>query len=167
MFLFGGIIRGTRNIWSSFWGSIFGRLVEGGILDNYTEIPTEDLERDYSIYLMEGEEIDVGYKLVRDALIFTNKRIIFTDNMGVTGMKMKVESIFLYSIVSVSMETAGLNFDDCELTFRYISSPYMRGYNVEYKEHTLQFPTNYDVQSLYIVLQERAYENSIRINGLG
>ena len=60
---------------------------------------------------MENEEIEIGFKLVRDALIFTNKRIILTDQIEATGVRMRIESINLYSVVAISMETAGLNFD--------------------------------------------------------
>ena len=164
--IFGGIYKGISGLWKSFWVSIFGRLFEGGVLENYTEMPVDSLTREYGIYLMENEEIQIGFKLVRDALIFTNKRIILTDQIEATGVRMRIESINLYSVVAISMETAGLNFDDCELTFKYISSPHIRGYNIEYKEHTLKFPTNYDVQSLYIALQDLAYKNCIRINNL-
>ena len=82
-----------------------------GVLNNYSEMSTEDMQQEYGMYLMDGEEITVGFKLVRDALIFTNKRIIFTDKQGATGVKMHVESINLFSVVDVTMETAGFGFD--------------------------------------------------------
>ena len=86
-----------------------------GMLNNYSEVSVEELAREYGQYLMDGEQITVGFKLVRDALIFTDKRIIFTDKQGATGMKMSVISINLDSIVSVQMETSGFGFDDCEI----------------------------------------------------
>ena len=100
----------------------FLRLFEGAI-GNYSEVNIDDLYEEYGMYLMEDEEIEIGFKLIRDALIFTDKRIIMTDQQGATGMKMTVESINLYSIVNVKMETSGFGFDDSQLTFTYISSP--------------------------------------------
>ncbi|MDD4371284.1 MAG: PH domain-containing protein [Anaerostipes sp.] len=137
-----------------------------GALNNYSQISKDELESEYSLYLMDEEEINVGFKLIRDALIFTNKRIIFTDKQGATGTKMRIESINLYSVVDVTMETAGFGFDDSELTFTYIKTADLKAHHVEYISHKLEFPKKYDVQPLYKLLQELAYENCCRINGL-
>ena len=58
-------------------------------------------------YLLDHEEIQSVYRLIRNPIIFTNIRIIFTDKQGATGRKMSVKSIFLMNIVNVEMETAG------------------------------------------------------------
>ncbi|QHQ60466.1 PH domain-containing protein [Anaerocolumna sedimenticola] len=141
-------------------------ILQGGLAANYSEAPIAELEKEYSQYLMDGEKITMGFKLVRDALIFTNKRIIMTDKQGATGTKMKVTSINLLSIVNVSMETSGFGFDDSELTFTYISSPELKGHHVEYAAHKLEFPKKFNVQGLYKILQELAYENYLRINNI-
>lgn len=140
-------------------------LLQGG-LGNYNEIPIDVLTNEYGMYLMDGEEISIGFKLIRDALIFTNRRIIFTDKQGATGSKMRVKSINLYSIVDVTMETSGFGFDDSELTFTYISTPHLKGHNPQYASHKLEFPKKYNIQGLYKILQELAYENFMRINEL-
>lgn len=137
-----------------------------GVLGNYSEQSAEEMTNEYGQYLMDGETITMGFKLVRDALIFTDKRIILTDKQGATGTKMRVVSINLYSIVDVTMETSGFGFDDSELTFTYINSPELKGHHVTYASHKLEFPKKYNVQALYKVLQELAYENCLRINGL-
>lgn len=141
-------------------------ILQGGFAANYSEVSIPELEKEYSMYLMSNEQITMGFKLVRDALIFTDKRIILTDKQGATGTKMKVKSINLFSIVNVSMETSGFGFDDSELTFTYISSPELKGHHVEYSSHKLEFPKKFNVQGLYKILQELAYENSLRINGI-
>ena len=133
---------------------------------NYSEVSTEKLNKDYEMYLMNGEQIMMGFKLVRDALIFTDKRIILTDKQGATGMKMCIKSINLFSIVDVQMETSGFGIDDSELTFTYISSPELRGHHVTYETKTIDFPKKYNVQTVYKLLQELAYENCLKINGL-
>ena len=58
-------------------------------------------------YLLDHAEIQSGYRLIRNPIIFTNIRIIFTDKQGATGRKMSVKSIFLMNIVNVEMKTAG------------------------------------------------------------
>lgn len=140
-------------------------ILQGGFAANYSEVSTEELTNEYGMYLMDGESITLGFKLVRDVLIFTDKRIIFTDKQGATGTKMSIESINLQSVVDVRMETSGFGFDDSELTFTYISTPYMKAHNLEYKSHKLEFPKKYNVQAVYKLLQELAYENYIRLNG--
>lgn len=140
-------------------------VVQGG-LGNYSEMSVDQMRKEYGMYLMEGEEIQVGFKLIRDALIFTDKRLIFTDKQGATGSKMSVKSINLFSIVEVSMETAGFGFDDSELTFTYIQTADMKAHSLTYVSHKLEFPKKYDVQPLYRLLQELAYANCVRLNGL-
>ncbi len=140
-------------------------LIQGG-LSNYNEIPVEALTNEYGMYLMDGEVITIGFKLIRDALIFTNRRIIFTDKQGATGTKMRIKSINLYSIVDVTMETSGFGFDDSELTFTYISTPHLTGHNPQYASQKLEFPKKYNVQALYKILHELAYENFLRLNNI-
>ncbi|MDF2945185.1 MAG: hypothetical protein K0S01_4043 [Herbinix sp.] len=140
-------------------------ILQGG-LGNYSEVPAEVLAQDYGMYLMDGEVITMGFKLIRDALIFTTKRIILTDKQGTTGSKTRITSINLFSITDVTMETSGFGFDDSELTFTYVSSPELKGHHVQYASHKLEFPKKYNVQGLYKILQELAYENCLRINNI-
>ena len=94
-----------------------------------------------------------GFKLIRDALIFTDKRIIFSDKQGATGSKVRIESINLFSIVDVTMETAGFGFDDSELTFTYIKTANLFAHDVQYVSHKLEFPKKFNVQPLYKMLR--------------
>jgi hypothetical protein len=137
-----------------------------GALGNYSAVPIEALAKEYGMYLMNGETITMGFKLIRDALIFTNKRIILTDKQGATGVKTRIKSINLFSIVDVTMETSGFGFDDSELTFTYISTPELKGHHVQFASHKLEFPKQFNVQGLYIILQELAYDNCLRINNI-
>lgn len=146
--------------------AVAGSNLMQGMLNNYSEVSAEQLQKDYGMYLMDGESISVGFVLIRDALIFTNKRLIMTDKQGATGTKMSVESINLFSIIDVKMETAGFGFDDSELTFTYIKTPHLKAHQIEYASKKLEFPKKYDVQSLYKLLQELAYSNCLKINGM-
>ena len=141
-------------------------ILQGGLAANYSEASVEELNKEYGMYLMDEETITMGFKLVRDALIFTDKRIIMTDKQGATGTKMSAKSINLFSVVNVQMETSGFGFDDSELTFTYITTPELKGHHIEYASHKLEFPKKYNVQSLYKILQELAYENCLKINNL-
>ena len=78
-------------------------IIQGG-LGNYSEVSVEVLTREYGMYLMNNEVITMGFKLVRDALIFTSRRIIMTDKQGTTGSKIRITSINLYSVVGMKVK---------------------------------------------------------------
>ena len=59
----------------------FGKFIQG-LAGNFSEQNKETLIKEYGQYLLEDEEIQSGYKLIRDSIIFTNIRIIFTDKQG-------------------------------------------------------------------------------------
>ena len=55
----------------------FGKFIQG-LAGNFSEQNKETLIKEYGQYLLENEEIQSGYKLIRDSIIFTNIRIIYT-----------------------------------------------------------------------------------------
>jgi hypothetical protein len=70
----------------------------------------EELNKEYNMLLTEGESIEIGFKLIRDVFIFTNKRLILIDKQGITGKKVDYLSVVYKSISRFSIETAG-HFD--------------------------------------------------------
>lgn len=86
-----------------------------GLMGNATKQASEKAEKSLKDVLTVGEEVDLAYKLVRDQIIFTNKRLIVIDKQGVTGKKTEYKSIPYHSISRFSVETSG-HFDlDAEL----------------------------------------------------
>ena len=85
------------------------------LLGNAGTVSQEELLKDYSKLLIAGEEIEMGFKLIRDVFIFTNKRLILVDKQGVTGSKIEYKSISYKSISRFSIETAGTFDLDAEL----------------------------------------------------
>lgn len=81
----------------------------------------EELNKNYGQLLCEGEEIEIGFKLIRDTFIFTNKRLILVDKQGITGSKTEYKSISYKSITRFSVETAGTFDLEAELKI-WISS---------------------------------------------
>ena len=143
---------------------LFGSLTQG-IMGNMSEVSTEELMKEYGPYLMTGEIIQIGFRLVRDVVLFTNKRIVDFDKQGATGQKMRVDSINLSSIIHVSAETSGFGLDDSEINISYISSPYYRANGgVSVAERKYEFPKKYNIQPLYRQLQEIAYQNHENLN---
>lgn len=135
-----------------------------GLLGNLSEVTVDSLSKEFGAYLMDGETIQIGFKLIRDAVIITDQRILTFDKQGTTGHKMRVHSIYLNTIYYVTAETAGFGLDDSELTVSYIVSPYLKSHSVEYAHRTFEFPKKYNIQHLYKMLQELAYDNHMRLN---
>ncbi len=85
------------------------------ILGNAGAVSNDELNKNYGILLTEGEEIELGFKLIRDVFIFTTKRLILVDKQGITGSKTEYKSISYKSITRFSIETAGTFELDAEL----------------------------------------------------
>ncbi|WP_058302732.1 PH domain-containing protein [Gorillibacterium timonense] len=136
-----------------------------GLLGNFSEVSVQELKQQYGIYLMPQEEVQNGFKLVRDAFIITSERLILIDHQGVTGKKTRVASIPLNSIMEVTMETAGTGFDDSEMTIHYINSPYYKANNVSMASYKFEFGKKFNLQPLYVAFVTLAHQNHSRLNG--
>ena len=144
--------------------NIGSRLIHG-VAGNLSELTPEKLMQDYGAYLMTDEKIIAGFILVRNVVIFTDKRIIDFDKQGATGQKTCVKTIYIDSIIRVSCETAGFGIDDSQINIEYITSPYFRSNGgVATETRIFEFPRKYHIQELYRWLQEVAYLNHININ---
>jgi len=91
------------------------------LLGNAGTVSPEQLTKDYGKLLTNEEIIELGFKLIRDTFIFTNKRLILIDVQGLTGSKTEYMSIAYKSISKFSVETAGTFELDAELKI-WISS---------------------------------------------
>ena len=81
-----------------------------GLLGNASEIDLPELEDTFSAILVEGERIERAYKVIRDLIVFTNKRLVLVDKQGATGKKTNFLSIPYRSVARFSKESAG-HFD--------------------------------------------------------
>ncbi|WP_442786958.1 PH domain-containing protein [Flavobacterium suncheonense] len=77
------------------------------LLGNAGAVDKDTLVKDYSKLLITGETVELGFKLIRDTFIFTNKRLILVEKQGLTGSKIEYKSITYKSITRFSIETAG------------------------------------------------------------
>ena len=79
-------------------------------------------QQDYARLLGQGEQIYAAYLLIRDTILFTDRRLILIDKQGITGKKTEYHSIPYRSITHFAVETAG-HFDlDAELKIWLSSS---------------------------------------------
>ena len=94
-----------------------------GLMGNASEVDDSDLEKILANTLIDGEQVEKAYKVVRDMFIFTNKRLILIDKQGMTGSKMVMVSVAYSKITKFSKESAG-HFDlDAELKIWVGSDP--------------------------------------------
>ena len=77
------------------------------LIGNAGSVSQEELIKKYGKLLIDSEEIELGFKLIRDTFIFTNKRLILVEVQGLTGSKTEYKSITYKSITRFSIETAG------------------------------------------------------------
>jgi hypothetical protein len=80
------------------------------LLGNAWEADIEDVEQAIAKILAEDERVERAFRVVRDLLIFTNRRFIIVDRQGVTGKKTTYDSIPYRAISHFAVETAG-HFD--------------------------------------------------------
>lgn len=80
------------------------------ILGNAWEADVEDVEKALEQILADDERVERAFRVVRDLLIFTNRRFIVVDRQGVTGKKTTYDSIPYRAITHFAVETAG-HFD--------------------------------------------------------
>ncbi len=84
------------------------------ILGNASEISIENVSKEFEPILIDGENIEKAYKLIRDMFIFTNKRLILVEKQLV-GTKVDYLSIPYSSIKKFSKESAGIVDLDADL----------------------------------------------------
>lgn len=87
-----------------------------GILGNASETSAEQLQDSFHELLVDGEIVEKAYKLVRDLIVFTNKRLIIVDKQGVTGRKEEFLSIPYCRITQFAKESTGILDLEAELT---------------------------------------------------
>lgn len=91
------------------------------LLGNAGAVSLEELQKECGKLLVHGEDLELGFKLFRDVIIFTTKRLILVDKQGLTGSKVEYKSVPYKSISRFSVETAGTFDLDAELKI-WISS---------------------------------------------
>ncbi|GAB3301969.1 PH domain-containing protein [Epidermidibacterium keratini] len=134
-----------------------------GLAGNMQQIDPQQAAAEYGPWLLEGEQVQSAYKMLRDGFCITNTRIISLDHQGATGKKTRVKSIPLHAIVDVTAESAG-PMDDSEITLVYIETPRLRAPQVTYSSYTFEFPRKFDIADLYRYFMGLAVKNVAQLN---
>jgi hypothetical protein len=78
------------------------------LLGNANSADVEKVKKDWGSLFAKDEQIGAAYKLVRDYIIFTDKRLIVIDVQGLTGTKIEIKSVPYSQVVAFSITTAGV-----------------------------------------------------------
>lgn len=111
-----------------------------GVIGNAGVVSVKELNQNYGQLLIDNEEIEIGFVVLRDTFIFTNKRLILVDIQGITGKKTEYLSVPYSKITKFSVETAGTFDLDAELKI-WVSSeamPLQKKFNKKVNIYDLQ-----------------------------
>lgn len=86
-----------------------------GLMGNASEVDPKEVETELERILVKGERVERAFQLIRDAFVFTDKRLILVDKQGMTGNKVEYQSIPWASIVRFAVESSGTFDLDAEL----------------------------------------------------
>lgn len=93
------------------------------LLGNAGEKDVADLQDEFAPLMAPGETLQRAFALMRDLIVFTDRRVLFVNKQGLTGSKVEYLSVPYRAIVMYSLETAG-HFDmECDLKIWVSSQP--------------------------------------------
>ena len=93
------------------------------LLGNAGEKDVAALQDEFAPLMAPGESLQRAFALIRDLLVFTDRRVMFVNKQGLTGSKVEYLSVPYRAIVMFSLETAG-HFDmECDLKIWVSSQP--------------------------------------------
>jgi hypothetical protein len=93
------------------------------LFGNAHAVNPAEAQQEYARLLGQGEQVHAAYLLIRDTILFTDRRLILVDKQGITGKKVEYHSIPYRSITHFAVETAG-HFDlDAELKIWVSGNP--------------------------------------------
>lgn len=86
-----------------------------GLLGHGSDLTPAEVNEQMAGILAQGEVVQVAFRIIRDLIVFTDRRLILVDKQGLTGRKVSYLTVPYRAITSFSVETAG-SFDfDSEL----------------------------------------------------
>jgi Bacterial PH domain len=89
--------------------------IMSGITGNAGPLGLGEAHDEFGRLLAPGENIFAAFEFVRDAMLFTNGRLMLIDKQGVTGRKVEYLSIPYRNISHFAVQTAGHLDSDAEM----------------------------------------------------
>jgi len=116
-----------------------------GLLGHSSKADVSKLQQEFQPILVDGENLVGAYKVLRDMIVFTNKRLILVDKQGMTSSKTEYQSIPYARIVRFSKESAGILDLEAELKIWIVGQPL---------PITKTFGKNENVNEVYQILSQ-------------
>lgn len=79
-----------------------------GILGNASSASTESVERDLEKIMLDDEKVEHAYKLIRDLIVFTNRRLILVDKQGISGKKQSIILFLIKVLHNLALKQLGI-----------------------------------------------------------
>ncbi len=79
-----------------------------GILGNASNASTESVERDLEKIMLNDEKVEHAYKLIRDLIVFTNRRLILVDKQGISGKKQSIILFLIKALHNLALKQLGI-----------------------------------------------------------
>ena len=142
-----------ENVYLVLSGAVRVRIAEAdAILDGVWDELLVDItvdpakaQQDYARLLGHGEQVHAAFLLIRDTILFTDRRLILVDKQGLKGTKADYQTIPYKSINRFSKESAGVMDSDAELKI------WIKGETHPIKK---QFGKNDNVNEIYKILSK-------------
>ncbi|MBD0709321.1 MULTISPECIES: PH domain-containing protein [unclassified Streptomyces] len=93
------------------------------LFGNAHSIDPAQAQQEFARLFAQGEQVHAAYLLVRDTILFTDRRLVLVDKQGITGKKVEYHSIPYRSITHFSVETAGTFDLEAELKIWISGTP--------------------------------------------
>src|ERR671912_2508787 len=77
------------------------------LLGRASDLTPEQARDDLDGILLPDEPVEVAFKVIRDLVVFTDRRLILVDKQGMTSRKVDYLVVPYRAITSYSIETAG------------------------------------------------------------
>ena len=77
------------------------------LLGHASEADVASVEETLEHVLADDENVEKAFQLMRDLIIFTNRRMILVDRQGMTGRKAEYHSVPYRAVTHFSVESAG------------------------------------------------------------
>jgi Bacterial PH domain len=89
--------------------------IMSGITGNAGPMSPGEATAEFARLLSNGEQIYAAFDFVRDAMLFTNGRLILVDKQGITGRKIEYLSIPYRNVLHFSVTTEGHLFAEARM----------------------------------------------------
>jgi hypothetical protein len=120
-----------------------------GLLGHSSKADISKLREEFSPILVDGEELIDAYRILRDMLVFTNKRLILVDKQGMTGSKVDYQTIPYERIIRFSKESTGILDLEAELKIWIVGQP---------QPISKTFTRNQNINEVYQLLSKAVLE---------